>query len=371
MQRSRSDSLMAAHLLVQTHEETASLLTALKTCFAMPGLQGFRVATAYARWDGIGLISTEIEKLIGDGGAFEFIYGAGNGVTTADSLLYGIYLDDIFPGKVSSFLVEDEYCNSIFHPKLYLFSFPDHIVALVGSGNFTGGGLVRNTECAIQVSAPKGSALEKKLNASWKKIKKLAEPVTPKRVRELMQGERKGSETDWREGVARNSGKPALKGGPKVSPKPLFQKVIELNSPTKKSKILSKLDSITDKPNRLYLQIFPNETGGNAASAGYQVQLPVATLAAYFGVGADETKKVEFRFPRETIETNLTHFENNTHRVRLRPILDIPRPAILIFDRIEDGIFQVRSERPSRYAKTLGSKCTQQSRAGSRKWGFD
>ncbi len=309
--------------------------------------------------------------MISRGGSFEFIYGAGNGITTPDSLHYGMYLDEIFPGKVLSLFVEDKYCNSIFHPKMFLFSYHDHTIAIIGSGNFTGGGLVRNTEIAVRVRAAHGSALEKQLDISWGKIKKLAEPVTSKRIREVMQGEGKGSEKDTRESIPRKSQKPALKGGPKTSPKPLFSKVITLNSANKKAKILSKLDSLTEKPDLLYLQIFENETGGNGTSAGYQVQLPVATLAAYFGVGTNETKKAEFRFPNETIEANLTHFENNTHRVRLRPILDIPRPAILIFKRIDDGVYQVRSERPTRYAKTLANKCTEQSRAGSRKWGFE
>lgn len=361
---------MTTRLLVQTHKETASLLEALKVCLAMPDLQGVRVASAYARWDGIGLVSTDLESLISRGGSFEFIYGAGNGVTTPDSLLYGLYLKELFPDQILAMFVEDKYSNSIFHPKIFDFLFPKYHLVIIGSGNFTGGGLLRNTEIAVQVRMPKGGELEKELNASWKKLKKLAEPVTPKRVRELVLGEKVGSEKDQHEGIPRTSRKPALKVGHRVAQKPLFQKVVDLKSSSKKSKILSKLDSLTEKPDKLYLQIFPNETGGNANSAGYQVQLPVATLAAYFGVGVAETKQAEFRFPNEIIVTNLTHFINNTHRVRLRPILDIPRPAILIFERIEDGIYKVRSERPGRYAKTLAEKCTQQSRVGSRRWGF-
>ncbi len=362
---------MSTDLLIQSHKATGHLLKAIKNCLAEPNLEAVRVAAAYARWDGIGLISEELEAHLSRGGKFEFIYGAGNGVTTPDSLLYGLYLEELHPGQVFSYMVEDKYCNSIFHPKLFDFQYRGKNVSIVGSGNFTGGGLLRNTELALQVQAARGTRFEKRVSFAWKELKKLAEPVTVKRVRELMQGERAGSERNPNDGLIGNRRKPALKVGPKVAPKPLFRKALKIKSNAKKSRVLSKLSSISERPSRLYLQIFANETGGNVGSAGYQVQLPVATLSAYFGVGIDETKSAEFRFPKETIETNLTHFDNHTHRVRLRPILDIPRPAILIFDRVDDDTYKVRPERRGRYAKTLAEKCVEQSRAGARKWGFE
>lgn len=280
-------------------------------------------------------------------------------------------MKELYPSRVIALLVEDKFANSIFHPKLFAFKFPAFSIAVVGSANLTGGGLVRNSEVAVQIQGSAGGTLEQNLDAVWDKLVHLALPVTPKRVRELMQGENAGSEADQREGLPKGTGKPYLKTGPNTAPKPLFKKVLNLKSPTKKAKILSKLDSISEKPARLYLQIFASETGGSAGNPGYQVQLPVATLAAYFGVGETQTKKAEFRFKNETVETNLTHFENHTHRVRLKPILQIPRPAILIFERVAEDVYDVRPVRASRYSKALASKCTQQSRAGSRRWGFE
>jgi HKD family nuclease len=360
-----------ARFVVQTHSETASLLKALKSLLNEPGLQRVRVATAYARWDGIGLISNELEKFVAQGGIFETIYGAGNGVTTPDSLLYGLYLKELYPTNVVALLVEDKYANSIFHPKLFAFKFSTFSIAVVGSANLTGGGLVRNSEVAVQIRGSTGGALEKDLDQTWNKLVQLALPVTPKRVREIMKGENAGSEADQRENLPKGTGKPYLKTGPKTAPKPLFKTVLSVKNPTKKAKILSKLDSISEKPARLYLQIFDTETGGSGGNPGYQVQLPVATLGAYFGVGETQTKKAEFRFKDETVETNLTHFENHTHRVRLKPILQIPRPAVLVFERVAEDVYDVRPVRPARYATSLASKCTQQSRAGSRRWGLE
>lgn len=368
---SKYTEVATADFVVQTHSETASLFKALKYLLNKSDLQRVRIASAYARWDGIGLISNEIERMIAHGGKFETIYGAGNGVTTSDSLLYGLYLNEIYPNNVVSLFVEDKFANSIFHPKLFSFKFPTFSIAVIGSANLTGGGLVRNSEVAVQIQGSKGGALERGLDSMWDKLVKLALPVTPNRVREIMKGENAGSEADQREGLLNGAGKPYLKNGPKTAPKPLFKKVLNLKSAKKKSKILSKLDSITEKPSRLYLQIFATETGGSAGNLGYQVQLPVATLAAYFGVGETQTRKAEFRFKDATFETNLTHFKNKTHRVRLKPILQIARPAILVFERVAEDIYNVRSVPPSRYAASLVSKCTQQSRAGSRRWGFE
>jgi HKD family nuclease len=363
--------MKAASFVVQTHDETALLFTTIRSLLLKPGLQRVRIATAYARWDGLGLISSELEKMLAQGGRLETIYGAGNGVTTPDSLLYGLYLKELYPSRVVPLLVEDKFANSIFHPKLFAFKFPTFSVAVVGSANLTGGGLVRNSEVAVQIRGAAGETLEQGLDTTWDKLVELARPVTPKRVREIMRGENAGSEADQRESLPKVTGKPNLKTGPKTAPKPLFKRVLKLKDATKKSKILSKLDSLSQKPTRLYLQIFATETGGSAGKPGYQVQLPVATLGAYFGVGETQTKKVEFRFRSETVETNLTHFDNHTHRVRLKPILQIPRPSVLVFERVADDVYEVRPVPPARYATSLASKCTQQSRSGSRRWGLE
>jgi hypothetical protein len=121
-----------------------------------------------------------------------------------------------------------------------------------------------------------------------------------------------------------------------VSPKPLFAKIFDIPQPAKRSKIFSKMDTLSVRPLRLYLQILSGETGGQVGGEhpGHQIQLPVATLATFFGVGENESKEATFRFTSDTVTVHLTHFPNHTHRVRLRPLRDIQRPAIVIFQRV-------------------------------------
>jgi len=115
------------------------------------------------------------------------------------------------------------------------------------------------------------------------------------------------------------------------------------------------------------------ETGGqgDGKNRGYQIQLPVATLAAFFGVGQNESKEASFRFATDTVKVHLTHFGNNTHRVRLRPLQNIARPAIVVFERIGGSKYSCSIVPTKDYAKIVARKCREQTRTGARKWGLE
>jgi hypothetical protein len=66
-------------LLKQIHHEPPQLYTRIKGLLATANLERFRVAAAYARWDGIGLIASQIENFLAEGGEFQSIYGVSNG----------------------------------------------------------------------------------------------------------------------------------------------------------------------------------------------------------------------------------------------------------------------------------------------------
>ena len=331
----------------------------------------FRVAVAYARWDGLGLIAPSLENFLDRGGEVQTIFGVANGVTTPDSLLYSIYLQQLYPRHTYAGIIEDEYTNSAFHTKLYEFQFEDATVSIIGSANLTGGGLLRNTELCTELRANTGDPFLARLDSVWDAFCGVAEIVTVERIRALKEQAELGSERDSRENAAPKQGKPYLRPRVALAPKPLFAKVLDLPNAGTKSNILARMDAITDRPNKLYLQILEGETGAQAAGQpGYQIQLPVATLAAYFGVGTDQTRQVSFRFPGETVTVGLTHFENNTHRVRLRPLRDVPRPGIVVFTRVAEDEYQCAIVPQRNYARTIAEKCTEQTRAGARRWGF-
>lgn len=336
------------------------------------GLLRFRAAVAYARWDGIGLIAERLESFMGRGGEFQSIYGVANGVTTPDSLLYSLYLQELFDSHTYAGGVQDKYANATFHPKFFEFKFEDKIVMILGSANLTGAGMSRNTEMGVEIECGLGSKLARHGEAAWKGIRKAAQEVTLPMIRSSMNSDGLGSERDKSETRSDKAGKPRIRTRANTKAKPLFSKVLDLDRPAKKSRILAKLDSLSDRPKTLYLQVMEYETGAQATGGvGYQIQLPVATLATFFGVGADQTRKVTFRFAQETVEVRLTHFANNTHRVRLRPLKDVERPTIVRFRRMGEDEYQCSIVRKRRYEEVLANKCTEQTRRGARRWGLE
>jgi HKD family nuclease len=336
-----------------------------------PGLKAVRFSVAYARWDGIGLISQALEGFLKAGGKFQAIYGAGNGVTTPDALQYGLFLNTQFPGQTYAGFIEDEYANAIYHPKFYQFLYSNYSIALIGSANLTGGGLVRNGELTAELSFKQGGAVGKQLSSFWKTAKDASKKVTVTEIRRIAKAPGAGSERRDEVGGAK-SGKPILKVDAKLAPKPLFEKILGLpaKKAAQKSDILAGMDTLTDRPKHLYLQIFERETGGHKGEPGAMVQLPVATLGAYFGMTGAEGRELTFEFPKEKVRSNVIHNSNHTHQVRLSPIFSVKRPAIIHFERIGEDRYGARFVPASSYTATLKTKCPEQRRAKSRRWGI-
>lgn len=362
-------------VLSQAYEGDVRFYSQINEILAAGGLKKAYISVAYARWDGLGLISERLERFLRSGGVLETVYGFDNDVTTPDSFLYGLYLKELYPGSVYCGAFEDRYRNAVFHPKLLLFEGEDDYTAIIGSANLTGAGLSRNIELGTRIEVPKGSKTANDLEGAWTYVKGNAVEVDISFVRSMKAQSRLDREGDGDDGSESEAGqrtKPLLSVEAKIAPKPLFAKVLDIQDPRKRDSVLRKLDPLSKRPRRLYLQILAGETGAPDSSVmGYQIQLPVATLSAYFGVGPAQTKEVLFHFTSEDVRVHLTHFENNTHRVRLRPLRDVPRPAIVIFERVGPTEFTCSIVSQKDYKSVLSAKCNQQTRAGARKWGLE
>lgn len=330
-----------------------------------PGLLGFRASVAYVRWSGLGALADDLERLLDAGGQVETIFGVDNGVTTPDALLYAVYLRKQYSNYKFAGVSTWNFANSIFHPKYYEFRFNDRLVALIGSANLTGGGLRANQELAAEITAPLKSPLAAELRGIWSTYLRSAKSISPSLITKLSEKERLADEMASE--TAGGQGLPHLKlpKFPVIRP-PLFRRVLKRTArPAVRHEFLAEASSLSQKPRRLYLQIL-RETGG-----GHQIQLPVATLGAFFAVGPGASKKVTFTFDTgEQVAVHLTHFENNTHRVRLLPVRSVPRPAVLIFDRRSGSTFHCRVVPPASYRRALAVHCTEQTRKGSRRWGL-
>ena len=362
------DGRVTAEFLSQNPESYPThLYKQLGKHLASPDIVECRVASAYVTWGGLSLVSDALEEFLRRGKKLRTIFGTGNILTTPDALLYAHYLRTRFPKQQRARTFKWEFGNSEFHPKYYEFRYSDRVVTLVGSSNLTGGGLAFNHELSFAVTAVNSESVRRSCERWWKWLWTRSDEVTPRLIRKLREHNALGNEPA-RQKKPGHAEFISLKL--QRAKKPLFQHLLD-DEPERhiKHDFLADADTLTDKPGRLYLEILKHETGG-----GHQIQLPVATLGAFFGVGKGETKEATFRFPSagESVQVNLTHFGNNTHRIRLRPLKEIPRPAIVVFERLsEPRAFDCRVVPPSQYQSTLRRKCPEQTREDSRHWGLD
>jgi hypothetical protein len=335
-------------------------------------LKEVRIASAYARWDGLGLISERLEAFLQSGGSLEIVLGFDNGVTSPDCFLYGLYLAEMYGGKVYFGAVTDKYDNSTFHPKVFQFWEKNSVSIISGSANLTGAGVSRNIEVGTEFRVSRDSELARKIWDGWSEIRGYSDSADIAFVRAAKANGRLSSEIEDESSKRLNRTGVILDVGAHAAPKPLFSKFLEIKEPRRRDAALRQLDPASVRPSRLYLQILENETGGSMSGGpGYQIQLPVATLSAFFGVGPSESRDVIFWFGSEEIRVSLTHFENNTHRVRLRPLRDEQRPTIVTFERIAANEYRCDIVPRKECANVLRQSCTQQTRAGARKWGIE
>jgi HKD family nuclease len=362
------DGRVTAELMPQNPAARPThLYKELEKHLASPDIVGCRVASAYVTWGGLSLVSDALEEFLRRGKQLQTIFGTGNTLTTPDALLYAHYLKTRYPKHQRARTFKWEYGNTEFHPKYYEFQYSDRVVVLVGSSNLTNGGMAFNHELLFAVTAVHSDSVGRSCERWWKWLWAKSNDVTPKLIRALREDNALGKEPARQKKPGRTE---FISLKLPRAKKPLFQYLLD-DEATKhiKHDLLADADTLSEKPERLYLEILEHETGG-----GHQIQLPVATLGAFFGVGKGEEKDATFRFPRasESVHVNLTHFDNNTHRIRLLPLKDIPRPAIVVFERLSDpSTFDCRVVSPSQYQSTLQRKCPEQTRQGSRHWGFE
>lgn len=133
----------------------ASLLARLTDELNNGGWSCFRAAVAFVRSSGndAGLMNA-LEKFSDRGGKVHFTAGAnvfsGNEKGTDLDALEQL-LNALRPESTEIFLYHEQ--SRTFHPKVYLFdnSSKESALLIVGSSNWTGGGLVTNVEASIAV----------------------------------------------------------------------------------------------------------------------------------------------------------------------------------------------------------------------------
>jgi HKD family nuclease len=343
---------------------TTALYHALNRYLRDPGLIKVRVAVGYARWSGFTLIARALEGFLDREGKLEALFGYDNGVTTADALHYAYSLRRRYGAAVFAGVIQWDYSNSIFHPKCFDFTSATQRRILVGSANLTRGGLMANHELSIEVLAAASSPEIIAFDPDWKNYRKLATSIEPNLIRKLERSQKLSSERKLE-----NSGKakPYYPLGRAYGAGPLIKHLQKTTKPRVRRALLEQADTISEKPTRLYQQVL-----GETGPGGTQMQFPAAAAGAFFGVAPEEQRRGTFLFPGDEVPATIAHYPNKTNRIALRTLAGVPRPAIIVFQRVGPDRYRCRIIRrtDADYASTLRDKCTEQTRNGSRRWGL-
>lgn len=120
-------------------------------------------------------------------------------------------------------------------------------------------------------------------------------------------------------------------------------------------------------PNTLYIEVL-TETGG-----GCEVQFPVQSLARYLGISPGDQRELRFEFPDtgDVVERQMSHNDNNTHRVYFGSLRGVQRPALLVITRIGLDQYRCRILTGNDYNDLINEKCTERTSSVSRRWGIE
>lgn len=310
-----------------------------------------RVLMAFVKGTGVGLISPALEKFIQAGGAVEVIVGLDMDGTSPDAL-------ESLLGLGATVFVFGVKGDRTFHPKVMIFDTepPDEFAVIIGSNNWTPGGLDSNFEVAFEVAARRSeSSAARDLGTQTEKLwRTYRKPYSPLKVdRHLMQvttrkliywskdmphGTAKTS-PDQRRSTLADRVFSAVKGLPRkrLRRPPREKHTADATTPLASQSRGSGVG--TALPDTLYLVVIGGET-----SRGGEIQVPTDALKEYFGADPGDTLWVTFHHADGTTEKNKKvgmYTRNKTYRLSSAKFSTAARPFVLQLDRAAPDEFNV------------------------------
>lgn len=311
-----------------------------------------RVLVAFAKGTGVGLISPALEKFIQAGGGVEVIVGLDMDGTSPDALesLVGIGV------SVHVFGVTGD---RTFHPKVMIFDTdpPDEFAVVVGSNNWTPGGLDSNFEVALEVAAKRSaSAAAGKFGAEVEELwRTYHTPVSPLKADRHLKRVTTQKLSRWSKDMPHGVAKSAPDQRSSTLADRLFSAVNaalprkRLRRPPRRKHAAGVVRTTPDHavesvaiaalPKTLYLIV----TGGETSRGG-EIQVPTEALKEYFGVDPNDSLWVTFHHANGEIERNRRvglYTSNKTYRLSSAKFSTTPRPFILQLDRVALDEFAV------------------------------
>jgi HKD family nuclease len=334
---------------------------------------------AFAKGTGVGLISPALDAFIQSGGKVEVIVGLDMDGTSPDTLesLLGI------GAKVFAFGVKGD---RTFHPKVMIFDTApqDEFAAIVGSNNWTPGGLDSNFEVAIEVSAARSgsneaSALGAQLEALWLTYRTPSSPLEAEKHLKVVTTQKLSR---WSKEMPTGVAESAPDQRRSTLSERLFSAVTaplprkRLRRPPRRKHTSSRATAserstggsreATALPDRLYLVVAGGET-----SRGGEIQVPTEALKEYFGAEPSDSLWVTFHHADGATEKNrkVGMYTNKTYRLSSAKFSATPRPFILQLDRIAADEYAVTFHVRGKRGYATADRRATRGGGASKRWG--
>lgn len=302
-----------------------------------------KVLMAFARSPGVGLVSSSLGNFIKTGGTAEVILGLDLGGTSADALqsLAGIGVDlRVFGAKG----------DRTFHPKVIILedSASAEYAAIVGSHNWTAGGLDSNFEASVVVKGQRGQAVEDdafaaELDSLWSTYSSPTPPLSSGHLHVV----NADFISTWAPKIAEDASA-ARDESHAGAAEQLFSALSAPRAPRTRAPRTQNSPAPTPRvpakslPTTLYLEVKGVETGALG-----EVQLPLDVLGSYFGIKRSDVFSMRLEHPDGTVEKNkpIAVYPNSTFRIsspKFKEIGKAKRPMILKFKRVGTDAFEMK-----------------------------
>jgi len=327
----------------------------------------FRFLLAYVRWSGLHLIDHDLQRFAARG-KVSGIVSIDFGGTTVEALTY---LKELPNSSIWIFESGDSAVG--FHPKLFLFDGENRWAAVVGSANGSTGGLFNNVEiCALLT----GRSNERNpYEEVWRQFSEPLSPINPDNLitvddqvlfelaPKLDHYTRRAPDRP-RSFRFRRPTRVHREASPPDPTRPPVPK-----QPTRRGRATLTPATTTKKPpaagpTTLYVELW-DETGG-----GTQVQFPKKAVTDFFGADLTAITWLALTTAQGAAKARIQVFPNNTYRIPLPFTENVPRKAILRFDRTGHDQYRVRAvSQQHPWYRAWFRRCTEQTRPDSKRWG--
>src|SRR5208283_5296409 len=145
-----------------------------------------RILSAFVTGGAVEATEPLMDVFLAQGNRIEIILGIDLGGTDTQALRRLHALQEAYHQQVDVRVWDVPLRGSIFHPKLYLLDSPTRLSAVVGSANFTLGGLGGNLESLWCFDGiPRNSADARELLSVWNMFARPTQPLRPEFIKPL------------------------------------------------------------------------------------------------------------------------------------------------------------------------------------------